>query len=72
MHSLAPETDVRAIEKIIEKIGDRPRFSVIRCPVKTVVCPPFLFWPTLRPSNATIGSWPVAATASIGPILTKI
>ena len=24
------------------KIGDRPRFSVIRCPVKTVVCPPFL------------------------------
>ena len=30
--------------------------------------PPFLS----RPSNATIGSWPVAATASIGPILTKI
>ena len=24
------------------KIGDRPRFSVIRCPVKAVVCPPFL------------------------------
>ena len=56
MHSLAPETDVRAMNVVLDdarlenrgqttvfwKIGDRPRFSVIRCPVKTVVCPPFL------------------------------
>ena len=68
MHSLAPETDVRAMNVVL----DDARLVVDLMDGRTIAVP-LAWYPRL--ANATPeqrNHWPVAATASIGPILTKI